>query len=433
MADAASIPLSYSMAVLALIHTARLGKNETVLIHTAAGAVGQACVVIARHLGARIFATAGTPAKRAFLHETFGIPENHIFPSRTPGFRDAILAATSGKGVDVIVNSLGGDLLAETWGLAAPFGLFIEISKKDAFHNNYLPMRPFDSNVTFSGVNLRDLFEYRPETLREIFSKVVSLVQSRVAVPIKTVTVLPISQFPAALRKLKSGEHMGKIAVTLGQDDNVLAESSLQPTEVALKPNATYLITGGTRGIGLNLGSWMIEHGARNIVLLGRSGSTGTQVQSLLRQFEGTDVTVRALACDVGSRSQLEDVMKSITDLPPVRGVVHSALLLSVSAYLMVQCHVQQFIMLTCHARTNSSRMPHSKTGRPSVSLVSTLPGTCTSCSPRTWTSSLASVPSWGIRETPGKQSTPAPPSFTTSSPSTADRSACTPLPSPCQ
>ena len=251
---------------------------------------------------------------------------------------------------------------------------------------------PFDSNATFSGVDLRDLFEHRPETLREIFSKVVSLVQSRVAVPIKTVTVLPISQFPAALRKLKSSEHIGKIVVTLGQNDNVLAESSLQPTEVALKPNATYLITGGTRGIGLNLGSWMIEHGARNIVLLGRSGSTGTQVQSLLRQFEGTDVTVRALACDVGSRSQLEDVMKSITDLPPVRGVVHSALLLSVSTYLMVRCHVQQFIMLTCHARTNSSRMPHSKTGRPSVSLVSTLPGTCTSCSPRTWTSSLVSV-----------------------------------------
>ncbi len=90
MADAASIPLSYSMAVLALIHTARLGKNETVLIHTAAGAMGQACVVIAQHLGARIFATAGTPAKRAFLHKTFGIPQDHIFPSRTPGVRDAI-------------------------------------------------------------------------------------------------------------------------------------------------------------------------------------------------------------------------------------------------------------------------------------------------------------------------------------------------------
>ena len=329
--DAASLPLAYSMAVLALVHTARLRKNETVLIHAAAGAVGQACVVLAQHLGARIFATAGTDAKREFLHKAFNIPEDQIFSSRTPEFRDSILCATDGKGVDVIVNSLGGELLTETWALSANFGRFVEIGKKDAFQNNHLPMRPFDSNVTFSGVDLRDLFKHRPEDLKEIFSDVVSLLQRKIIVPIKPVTVLPISQFAAGLRKLKSGENTGKIVVTLGEDESVLAESALRPSQVMLNPNATYLITGGTRGIGLDLAYWMIENGAHNIVVLGRSGGSGPEAQKLLKQYEGTNVRVRALACDVGSRTELANVLESIKDLPPIRGVVHSALLLSVS------------------------------------------------------------------------------------------------------
>ncbi len=330
--DAASLPLAYSIAVLALIYTARLRKNDTVLIHAATGAVGQACVVLAQHFGARIFATAGTPAKREFLHQAYGIPESQIFSSRKPGFRDSILCQTGGKGVDVIVNSLaGGELLTETWGLCAKFGRFVDVGKRDAFENNYLPMRPFNSNVTYAGIDLRELVKYRPETLREVFSEVVSLTQSGVAVPIKPVTVLPISQFAAALRKLKSADNIGKIVVTLGANESVLAESALQPTQVVLNPNASYLITGGTRGIGLNLAYWMIENGAHNVVLLGRSGASGPEVQKLLEKYNGTDIHVRALACDVGSRAELANALESIKDLPPVRGVVHGALLLSVS------------------------------------------------------------------------------------------------------
>jgi NADPH:quinone reductase-like Zn-dependent oxidoreductase/malonyl CoA-acyl carrier protein transacylase/SAM-dependent methyltransferase len=328
--DAATIPLAYSLAVLALIHTARLGKGETVLIHSAAGAVGQACVRIAQHLGARIFVTAGTQAKRDYLHETFGIPKERIFSSRTPEFRDAILVATKNKGVDVIVNQLGRNLLTETWALAAHFGRFIEIGKLDAFNNSYLPMKPFDSNVTFSAIDVRDLYQHRPNALKDVFADVVKLVGARVAVPINPVSVLPISQFSKALQKLKAGENIGKVVVTLGADERVVAESNLRPTKVSLRPDATYVITGGTRGIGLNLGAWMIEHGAKNIVLLGRSGASGPAVQKLLKQYENTDVTIRALACDVGDYGQMERMVQSISDLPPVKGAIHSALLLSV-------------------------------------------------------------------------------------------------------
>ncbi|KAI1736699.1 putative polyketide synthase [Xylaria scruposa] len=327
--DAASLPLAYSIAVLALLRNGRLSENDTVLIHAAAGAVGQACVILAQHVGARIFATAGTEAKRHFLHETFRIPENQILSVHAHGFRDRILTETGGRGVDVVVNSQSGEHMVESWALCAKFGRFIEIGKKDAIENSYLPMRPFDSNLTFMSIDLPELFKYRPRELEDVFSEAVGLIQRRVAVPIRPVTILPLSEFPTALRKLKSGENIGKIVVTLGADENVLAETTLRPTQITMSPNATYLITGGTRGIGLNLAYWMIDHGAHNIVLLGRSGSSGSEVQKLLKQYEGTNIRVRAMACDVGSREALANVLENIKDLPLIRGVVHGALQLN--------------------------------------------------------------------------------------------------------
>ncbi|KAG6016048.1 Type I Iterative PKS [Claviceps pusilla] len=327
--DAASIPLAYSLAVLALVRTARLRKNETVLIHSAAGAVGQACVAVARHIGARILATAGTSEKREFMNRSLGIPAEDIFSSCTTRFRDAILCATRGKGADVIVNSFGGERLVETWALAADFGRFVQIDKKSAFQDDSLPMKTFERNVSFSSIDLRDLYQQRPAEVKEVFDEVLQLMGRRVVVPIKNLKFFPISRLFSALRKLKVDEHAGKIIITLGQNEQVMAESALRPTPSSLKTDATYLITGGTRGIGLNLAYWLTENGARNIVVLGRSGGSGSEVQKLLEKFQGTDVVVRALSCDIASREQLATVVESIRDLPPVCGVIHSALLLS--------------------------------------------------------------------------------------------------------
>ncbi|KAK8091924.1 polyketide synthase [Apiospora hydei] len=319
--NAATMPLAYSVAVLALIHTARTRKGETVLVHAATGAVGQACITLAQHLGATVFATAGTESKRDFLHTSYGIPKDRIFSSRTPAFRDSVMAATGGRGIDVLVNSLSGELLTETWALAAPYARFVEVGNKDTFLNNSLPMRPFNSGVTFAGIDLRDLHKHRPDDVRDVFAEVVRLVRSGVA--------RPIGPLSSALKKLKSSDHSGKIVVTLGPDESFVAETPLRPSTVTMNHHATYVVTGGTRGIGLELAYWLIEHGARYIVVLGRSGAKGEDVQKLLAKYADTDVTIRALACNVGKREELAQVMESISDLPPVKGVVHSALLLS--------------------------------------------------------------------------------------------------------
>ena len=333
-AEAATVFCSYAPAVMSLMNIARMRKGESVLVHAASGALGQACIAIAIYLGAEIFVTAGNPTKRQFLHEEFGIPKENIFSSRTPEFRDGILSATKGKGVDVIINSLAGNLLQETWAVIAEFGHFVEMGKKDFISNSYLGMRPFDRNVTFTGFDLRARFEKRPDEMRACLNEIVDMLQRKIVVPVRPITQIPISQIATGFRKLQSGNNIGKIVVTMGPDESVLAESPspvVTSSSGLLRPDVTYIITGGTRGIGLALGPWMVEHGARNVVLLGRSGDSNPKVQKVLQQYQGTDVNMRAIACDAGSRSDVVNAIQLMEDLPPVAGVLHGALVLHVS------------------------------------------------------------------------------------------------------
>ncbi|KAL9030209.1 MAG: hypothetical protein Q9196_001643 [Gyalolechia fulgens] len=333
MVGAASLPIAYSTAITSLVEVGRLRRGQTVLVHSASGAVGQACIMIAQHIGARIFATAGSAEKREFVAQTFGIPTPQIFSSRTSDFKEGILEVTDGRGVDLVVNSLSGLLLQSTWDLVAENGTFVEIGKKDLLENNYLPMRNFDKTVTFSAVDLRKLATARPDAVKEWLSTIVRLIEGQKIMPIRPVTSVPISDVKTALRKLQSGQNIGKIVATVGNASVMVERASplKARSESLLHPDATYLITGGTGGVGRALASWMIKKGARNLVLLGRSGASSAKVIQLLKRYEGTQVRVRALACDVSSRSDMIRTVEALRDLPRVRGVIHGALDLRVS------------------------------------------------------------------------------------------------------
>lgn len=100
-----------------------------------------------------------------------------------------------------------------------------------------------------------------------------------------------------------------------------------------LRADSSYLIIGGTGGLGRSIARWMAQKGAKCIILASRSSEVSDQVNSLIRDLgaEGTTVSVRQ--CDV---SKHEDVARLASDcsrdLPPIRGVIHSAMVLNVSS-----------------------------------------------------------------------------------------------------
>ncbi|OAA60318.1 Beta-ketoacyl synthase [Niveomyces insectorum RCEF 264] len=326
---AATIPVVFCTAYYSLFDVARIQRGESVLIHAAAGGVGQAAIMLCQMLGAEIYVTVGSQAKKSFLIETYGIAEDRIFFSRDTTFAKGIQQATQGRGVDVVLNSLAGDSLRATWECIAHFGRFVEIGKRDILSNSGLGMAEFENNATFASVDLTVLAMERPLVMRRVLDDVFRLLGYGLIKPISPTTVMPISNIEAAFRALQSGKVHGKILVTGGSEDMVKATYSEKAFDGILRGDATYVIIGGTGGIGRSITNWMAGRGAKSIVLVSRSETISPKVAEVIQNAAALGVKVIVRRCDVSNSQEVESMVAEISaQLPPVRGVVHSAMVL---------------------------------------------------------------------------------------------------------
>ena len=212
-ATAAALPLVYVTAYYSLMHVARLERGESVLIHSAAGGVGQAAIQIAKLCGAEIYATVGTEEKKSLLMGKYGIPESHILPSHDLSFASVIQKMTDGRGVDVVLNSLAGDALQATWKCIAPFGRFVEIGKKDIDANGRLQMAPFAKNVTFTSVDATVILRQNRKLAGDIFTKVMDLARTGQVTEASPLMLRPFSETQDSMRLMQTGKHLGKIVL----------------------------------------------------------------------------------------------------------------------------------------------------------------------------------------------------------------------------
>src|SRR5262249_12932059 len=149
-------------------------KGERILIHAATGGVGLAAVQYAKHVGAEIFATAGTEEKRAHLR-ALGI--THVYDSRTLVWADQVMSDTAGHGVGVVLNSLAGEAIAKGLSVLAPFGRFLEIGKRDIYENTALGLYAIRNNITMSAVALDQLAVERPEESTALLEETFRLIE----------------------------------------------------------------------------------------------------------------------------------------------------------------------------------------------------------------------------------------------------------------
>ncbi|RMJ15894.1 hypothetical protein CDV36_004437 [Fusarium kuroshium] len=325
---AASIPVVYSTAYYGIVDLAHLEPGERILIHAASGGVGQAAVQLAKMIGAEIFATVGSAEKKQLLIDTYGIPEDHVFYSRNTDFGPAIREATKGKGVDVVINSLAGDLLRETWECLSHFGRFIEIGKRDITSNTRLEMNKFEYNCTFSSVDLTLVAAERPRIMKRVLTSVMDLLAQDVVKPVGPIITVGISEVETALRKLQSGKTSGKVIVSPRAGERVKATHPQRSTTF-LQAEATYFIIGGTGGIGRSMARRMIELGARHIVLLSRTSRVTGELGHLSEYARTQGANIYLRACDVADETSVGALVEeSARTLPPIRGVIHAAMVL---------------------------------------------------------------------------------------------------------
>ncbi|KAJ5321623.1 polyketide synthase [Penicillium brevicompactum] len=270
--EAATIPSVYLASIYSLYHIANLKKGQSVLIHSASGGVGLSAIQLAQHKDAKVFVTAGTEEKRQFLADNFSISRDHIFSSRDTDFAAAILKATQGRGVDVILNSLTGDMLHESWRICADGGTFVEIGKKDIADRNVLSMEPFDRNCSFRAMDFSYTRDISDSLIADLLDEIFDLVNAGHVKPISPITTFSFGDIRSALAFIRSGRHMGKVVISDGEIPDVQVPIRPKTQTLALRGDASYLIVGGLKGLCGNLAIHMAQHGAKRIIVLSRSG-----------------------------------------------------------------------------------------------------------------------------------------------------------------
>jgi len=322
--DGATIPTVFATAYYALVRLARLQAGERILIHAATGGVGQAAIQIAKGLELEIYATASTPEKWDFLRAQ-GV--EHIFNSRTLDFADEIMAVTDGKGVDAILNSLAGDFIPRNFSILAPFGRYLEIGKVDVYSNTKIGLQAMRNNVSLHIIDLAGLLIERPDEFASLFTELSEKFQGKTYLPLHHMA-FPITEAVEAFRYMAAGKHMGKVVLSFEGDE--IPVGRMTEPESLFRPDASYLITGGAGGLGLEVAKWMTKEGARHFVLMSRSGPPDEEATQDIEAMRAAGVNVLDARGDV---TRWEDVLRVIDDLrvstAPLAGVFHLAMVLN--------------------------------------------------------------------------------------------------------
>ena len=299
--EAATIPVTFLTAYYALIELADMRAGDKVLIHAAAGGVGQAAVQLAQYIGAEIFATASLP-KWDFL-KSQGI--DHIMDSRTLEFADQLKELTHGKGVDIVLNSLNGEYIQKNFDVLAENGRFIEMSKIDIWDaeqaGSYRPdvkYAPFDLSETSD-------MEFRTQLEELLVEKKISSLPNH---------VFSIEEVSEAFQFMAQAKHIGKVVLSM--------PAQQQPTE-HIKSNKSYLITGGLGGLGLKMAEWLVTQGATHLVLSSRR--CGAAAQSAIADLESKGTKIKVVKADVSQAEEVKNLLQTSQEFAPLKGIIHAA------------------------------------------------------------------------------------------------------------
>ncbi|WP_323747753.1 SDR family NAD(P)-dependent oxidoreductase [Catenulispora rubra] len=302
-AQAAASPVGYLTAYHCLHDLAGLGAGESVLIHTATGAVGHAAVHIAHHLGATVYATAHPDKWPALL--ALGIPRERISSSRNLDYEAAFGADTGGRGIDVVLNSLAGEHTDASLRLLAPGGRFVEMGRTDL-------RDPEAVQAAHPGIVYQpyDLTKVGYDEIAATLAEMAPMFQSGAFLPPPT-TSHDMRRAPAALRELSQARHIGKIVLSI---------------EAGFDPAGTVLITGGTGIVAGHIAARLVDrHKVRHLILASRQGPAHPDAEQIVESLRTLGAEPTMIACDTADPDQLATLLKAVDPAHPLTGVVHAA------------------------------------------------------------------------------------------------------------
>ncbi len=304
-AEAATIPITFLTAYYALIVLADMQAGDKVLIHAAAGGVGQAAIQLAQHVGAEIFATAGLP-KQDFL-KSQGI--DRIMDSRTLEYADRCKELTDGQGVDIVLNSMNGEYIQKNFDVLAENGRFIELGKIDIWDKAQAESyRPDVKYAPFDWSDMASAMEFRAQLEALLAEKKITSLPCR---------IFSIEKADEAFQFMAKAKQIGKVVLSMPLQQQATEQKRI-------KSDGSYLITGGFGGLGLKTAEWLATQGATHLVLSGRR-TDSEAAQSAIADLENKGVKVKAVKADISQAEEVKSLLQACQEFAPLKGIVHSA------------------------------------------------------------------------------------------------------------
>ena len=206
--EGAALPMNYLTAQFALAERGQLKAGETVLVHGAAGGVGTASVQLAKGYGARTIAVVSTPEK-AEVATAAGADEAVLLD----GFKDAVKELTGGKGVDVVVDVVGGDAFTDSLRILAPQGRLLVVGFAAGQGIPEVKVnRLLLNNVDVRGVGWGAYAMVRPGFMQEQWAELLPMLESGVVKPPIGATYA-FDEFARALLDMEARKTLGKSVV----------------------------------------------------------------------------------------------------------------------------------------------------------------------------------------------------------------------------
>lgn len=333
--DGALDLVDWALAHQVLFGIAGLQGGECILIHDATRGIGPAALELARRSGARVFATAATDAQRQHLR-SIGI--EFVSDARTLRFVDDLLAWTEGRGIDVVLSPLGGDLRAAGLEVVAPGGRFLDISAQPRNESILLPPRAFETGLRYLRADLSCLRQ-QADTLRHALRSFLDFQGSDPAAPLPA-RIFRAADINGALRALELDEQVGKVAVRL-EGKVPIHEPLPRPL---VRSDGGYLVTGGFGGLGLATVKWLAAGGARHIGVVSRSGPCSQEARDTIHRLRQEGVEVVSIEADLADAQEAAGALRRLgSELPRLRGVVYAAGVLSDAAFEALDtAHIEQ-------------------------------------------------------------------------------------------
>ncbi|XP_054154671.1 fatty acid synthase-like isoform X2 [Oppia nitens] len=358
--DAGSAFGAYFAVWYGLINRAGLAKGETVLINSGCDSVGLAAIQVAKSMSCRVLATVSTDAKRQFLRNQ--LSDECILDANDPNIGDTILAATDGRGVDVVLNPLSSDQQSGGGGheVLAPYGRWIDLDNYDqsqvaaanrallarnmVYHNitSLIPERSAGSSSGDTSL-LHPLIQSYGKWLATGVSS--GIVQPIVRTNYRCDSTGQQAAADKAFKSVASGQTIGKVLIKLRDEEPFdMVTTDIKPVELVANTRSwfaadkVYILVGGLGGLGLEVAYWMAERGARKLILVSRSGIKNDYQYVFVKRIEQETtsrcggqppVKVRISTSDPSSVAGAERLVSEALQWGPLGGIFHFATVLN--------------------------------------------------------------------------------------------------------